>query len=492
MNATSSSAIVQMTLSELLAAVAGKQLSAVEATQACVAAIEAHNGALHAFHELYAARALEQAKAVDAGQRTGALAGVPLALKDNLCTTFGHTTCSSKMLANYQSPFDATVVQKLEQAGAVSLGKTILDEFAMGSSTEHSAFGPTRNPWDTNRVPGGSSGGSATAVAARLAFGALGSDTGGSIRQPAALCGIVGLKPTYGAVSRYGLIAFGSSLDQIGPFARTVEDAARLLQVIAGHDDQDSTSINQPVPDYLSQLHETPRQLRIGLGKQYLSDANHPAVAAAIEQAIAVYRDAGAEIIEVDLPHTEYGIPVYYIVATAEASSNLARYDGVHYGHRTAAPEDLLDLYARSRAEGFGDEVKRRIMLGTYALCSGYFDAYYLRALKVRRLIARDFEQAFTQCDAILCPTTTAPAFAFNEKTDDPLSMYLNDVYTVNANLAGIPGLSLPGGFATVDGKQLPVGIQLLGPVFTEQKLLQIGRVYERATEHYRQAPVLG
>ncbi len=477
----------QTTLIPLRDAIAAKQVTATQAVQAYLDRIDRYNDRLHVYHEVYADRALERAAAVDAGQVTGPLAGVPIAIKDNLCTEYGHTTCSSKILANFQAPYTATAVQKLEDAGAIVLGKTVLDEFAMGSSTENAANGPTRNPWDTDRVPGGSSGGSAAAVAADLCAGAIGSDTGGSIRQPAALCGVVGMKPTYGRVSRYGLVAFASSLDQIGPLTHTVSDAALLLEAISGGDPKDSTCTDLPVPDYTAQLNQPPQPLRIGIANQYLSDRNDPAVAQAVEQAKAVFQEAGAQIIEIDLPHTQYGIPTYYIVAPAEASSNLARYDGVRYGRRCEQPSDLVDLYSRSRAEGFGDEVKRRIMLGTYALSSGYYDAYYLKALKVRRLIKNDFDAAFQRCDAILCPTTTAPAFRLGENTDDPWSMYLNDVYTVNANLAGIPGISLPGGLAdapTNGGGQaatrkLPVGIQLLGPVFHEDQLLQIARLYE-------------
>ena len=485
------------TLIELRDAITSKKVSAKEAVTAYLDRIERHNPTLNAYRETYGERALERADAVDAGKITGLLAGVPIAIKDNLCTDWGHTTCSSKILENFHAPYTATAVTKLEAAGAIVLGKTILDEFAMGSSTENSAFGPTRNPWDTGCVPGGSSGGSAAAMAADFCAGSIGSDTGGSIRQPAALCGVVGLKPTYGRVSRWGLVAFASSLDQIGPFAHTVTDAAALLQVIGGGDTKDSTCADQPVPDYVETINERPAGLRIGIAKQYMSDENDPAVNLAVDQAKQVFKDAGAQIVEVDLPHTQYGIPTYYIVATAEASSNLARYEGVRYGRRCEDPTDLIDLYSRSRAEGFGDEVMRRIMLGTYVLSSGYYDAYYLRALKVRRLIKGDFDRAFEKCDAILCPTTTNPAFRFGEKTDNPLAMYLNDVYTVNANLAGIPGISLPGGFADQASasnqpqRSLPVGIQLLGPIFQEEKLLRIARVFEAATEHHQSRPAL-
>jgi aspartyl-tRNA(Asn)/glutamyl-tRNA(Gln) amidotransferase subunit A len=470
-------------------ALAEKKLSAVDAVTTYLERIGQHDESIHAFNELYSDYAMQRAAQIDAGQITGKLAGVPIAIKDNLCTPYGHTTCSSKMLANFKAPYMATAVGKLEAEGAIILGKTNLDEFAMGSSTENSAFGMTKNPWDTTRVPGGSSGGSAAAMAADFAAATLGSDTGGSIRQPAALCGVCGLKPTYGKVSRFGLVAFASSLDQIGPFTRSVEDAALLMDIICGHDPKDSTSANLPASDHTLELHKPVENLRIGIAKQYMSDANDPAVAKAVNDAIEVYKSLGATIVEVDLPHTEYGIPVYYIVATAEASSNLARYDGVHYGHRTAKPDDLYDLYAASRAEGFGDEVKRRIMLGTYALCSGYYDAYYNRALKVRRLIKQDFDKAYEQCDAILCPTTTGVAFKAGDKTDDPLAMYLNDVYTVNANLAGIPGMTIPAGLSD---EGLPVSIQLYGNAYEDAKLLRIAQMFQTATKHHTLRPKLG
>lgn len=469
-----------LTVHELRSALTAGELTARQATQAYLDRMNALNPRLHAYTEVLADRALERAALVDAGKITGPLAGVPIAIKDNLCTAYGKTTCSSRMLADYRSPFTATAVQRLEQAGAIVLGKTNLDEFAMGSSTENSAFGATRNPWDEARVPGGSSGGSAAALAARLCAASLGSDTGGSIRQPAAFCGVWGLKPTYGRISRWGLIAFASSLDQIGPFTHDATDLAILLGVMSGHDPLDSTCSTQPVPNYLAEMAQPRRGLRVGLAKQYLSDANDPALTLAMDRAVAALKDAGVSFVDVDLPHTSYGIPTYYIVATAEASSNLARYDGVHYGHRCQNVQDLLDLYSRSRAEGFGPEVQRRIMLGTYALSSGYYDAYYLRALKVRRLIKNDFDAAFKQCDAILCPTTTGPAFRLGAKSSDPLQMYLNDVYTVTCNLAGIPGLSLPAGLTTVEGVKLPLGLQLLGPEFSESTLLALGRLLEQ------------
>jgi aspartyl-tRNA(Asn)/glutamyl-tRNA(Gln) amidotransferase subunit A len=474
----------QHTLTDIRDAVAARRLSAVEVTRACLDRIDRLEPALHACNQVLHDQALARAADVDAGRITGPLAGVPIAIKDNICTTDGRTTCSSRMLENYRSPFNATVINRLLAAGAIPIAKTNLDEFAMGSSCENSAFGPTRNPWDPSRVPGGSSGGSAAAVAAAYAPVALGSDTGGSIRQPAALCGIVGMKPSYGLVSRYGLVAFASSLDQIGPFARNVTDAAAILNVIAGFDPLDSTSAPDAYShhtDYLQNLNSPVPNLRIGIARQYASDANHPAVTAAVNQAIETYRSLGATIVEVDLPHTQYGIPTYYIVATAEASSNLARYDGVHFGHRAKNPADLVDLYAASRAQGFGPEVQRRIMLGTYALASGYYDAYYLRALKVRRLIANDFISAFQSCDAILCPTTTHPAFKLGEKTSDPLQMYLADVYTVNCNLAGIAGLTLPAGLTTIDNTTLPLSVQLLGPAYKDAQLLRIARMLEKA-----------
>ncbi len=447
------------------------------------------NPELHAFNSVFAERALARAAAVDGGEcKGGLLAGVPISIKDNMCTTYGTTTCSSKMLEHFHAPYSAAVVDKLEAAGAVILGKTNLDEFAMGSSTENSAFGPTKNPWNTKCVPGGSSGGAAAACAARLGFGGLGSDTGGSIRQPASLCGIVGLKPTYGLVSRYGLVAFASSLDQIGPMTLTVEDAALFLQVIAGHDGRDSTSWPEAVPDYLGELETPIKGLRIGLPKEYFDvDGMEPEVKGAVQQAVAWYKGQGATLVDVSLPYTQYGIAAYYIVAPAEASSNLARYDGVHYGHRTKNPEDLLDLYAASRGEGFGPEVKRRIMLGTYALSAGYADKFYLQALKVRSLIKQDFDRAFEKCDVIAGPTSPTVAFEFGSKTDNPLQMYLCDVFTVTCNIAGIAGLSLPCGFH----KGLPVGMQLLGPTFSEKTLLRTARQYEKAHDWSGRKPAL-
>ncbi len=471
-------------------ALQSRTISSVELTKQALARIEQFDPKLQAFNSTYADRALQQAQAADAGKITGPLAGLPIAIKDNLCTTFGTTTCSSKMLENFRAPYDATVIQKLESAGAVILGKTNLDEFAMGSSTENSAFRTTRNPWDLARVPGGSSGGSAAALAAGMCCASIGSDTGGSIRQPAALCGVVGLKPTYGLVSRYGLVAFASSLDQIGPFTRTVSDTALMLNVISGHDVKDSTSVNRPVPDYLAKIEEPIKGLKIGIAREFqLAAGLDPAVKQAVDQAVETYRSLGAEVVEVSLPHTEYGIAAYYVIAPCEASSNLARYDGVHFGHRTAEPvKDIIELFSKSRAEGFGEEVQRRIMIGTYALSSGYYDAYYVRALKIRALIKQDFDEAFKKCDVIVSPTSPTPAFRAGEKTGDPLQMYLCDVFTVTCNIAGIAGLSMPCGFTAAD-KPLPIGLQLLGPAFGEETLLRAARMYESATQwHTRRA----
>ena len=468
---------------------AGK-VSSVELTKRVLARIEKIEPNIQAFNSLYAERALEKARGIDASKHQGALAGVPIALKDNLCTSFGTTTCSSKMLKDFRAPYDATVVKKLEAAGAVIVGKTNLDEFAMGSSTENSAFKTTRNPWDTSRVPGGSSGGSAAALAAGMCCASIGSDTGGSIRQPAALCGLVGIKPTYGRVSRYGLIAFASSLDQIGPFSWNVPDAALLMNVISGVDPKDATSVPSEVPDYLKNVDQPIKGLRIGIAREFaLTAGMDPEVNAAVEKAIGVYKSLGATIVDVSLPHTEYGIAAYYVIAPCEASSNLARYDGVHFGHRTKEPvKDILELFSKSRAEGFGEEVQRRIMIGTYALSSGYYDAYYVRALQAKTLIKRDFDQAFEKCDVILSPTTPTPAFKAGEKTGDPMQMYLCDVFTVTCNIAGIAGLSMPCGFSS-GAKPLPIGMQLLAPTFGEEKMLRAARMYESATEWHKRRP---
>jgi aspartyl-tRNA(Asn)/glutamyl-tRNA(Gln) amidotransferase subunit A len=474
---------------ELLQLLGRSEITSEQLTSEFLQAIYQHNGPLNAFLHVDEAAALEQARAIDArrkrGEPLGALAGLPVAIKDVLCTAGRPTTCGSKVLAKFVPPYDAHVVTRLKQADAVLLGKTNCDEFAMGSSTENSAFGVTRNPWDRERIPGGSSGGSAVAVAAGLAPAALGTDTGGSIRQPAGLCGIVGLKPTYGRVSRYGLIAYASSLDQVGPMTRDVRDAAYLLEVLAGHDARDSTSVDQPVPRYTEAL-EQPTSLTIGVAREYFGAGLDAEVERAVREAIAVYAGLGATVKDVSLPHSPYAVATYYLVATAEASSNLARYDGVHYGHRAAKFDNLIDMVCRSRGEGFGAEVKRRIMLGTYALSSGYKDAYYLKALKVRRLIKNDFDQAFAECDVVLGPTSPTAAFRIGEKSADPLAMYLSDIYTIGANLAGIPGISLPCGFTTAG---LPIGLQLLAAPFAEEKLLRVARAFERATDWYTRRP---
>ena len=417
------------------------------------------------------------------------LGGVPIAIKDIINVMDQPCTCGSKILHGYRAPYDATVIQKLRAAGAIPFGKTNLDEFAMGSSTENSALKRTRNPWDLERVPGGSSGGSAAAVAAGEALGALGSDTGGSVRQPASLCGVVGLKPTYGRVSRFGLVAFASSLDQIGPVTKTVRDAALIMNAITGHDPQDSTSRNEPVPDYTANFGKDLRGIRLGVPKEYMIEGIDPQVRAAINAAVKQLNSLGAEIVEVSLPATEYAVAVYYIVATAEASANLARFDGVRYGYRAENPKDVLDLYGRTREEGFGPEVKRRIILGTYVLSSGYYDAYYLRAQKVRELIRRDFASAFEKVDALISPTSPVVAFKFGERVADPLQMYLADIFTIAANLAGICGISVPCGFAELDGHRLPIGLQLLGKPWDEARILQIAHAYEQSTNWHKAHP---
>ncbi len=417
------------------------------------------------------------------------LGGVPIGIKDVINVLGEPCTCGSRMLENFRSPYDATVISNLRGAGAIPFGRLNMDEFAMGSSTENSAFHPTHNPWDPGRIPGGSSGGSAAAVAAREAFATLGSDTGGSIRQPAALCGCVGLKPSYGRVSRYGLVAFASSLDQIGPFTRTTRDAGLILNAIAGRDPMDSTSLDRPVEDATALLGRDLRGVRLGIPKEYFVDGMDSQVREVVETAIKQCEALGAELVEVNMPHTEFAVGVYYIIATAEASANLARFDGVRYGHRATAPKDLLDHYKRSREEGLGTEVKRRIILGTYVLSSGYYDAYYLRAQKVRTLIRRDFTEAFEKCDALVCPTSPDLAFKIGERTDDPLKMYLADIFTIAANLAGNCGISVPCGFGTADGKKLPVGLQFLGKPFEEAQLLRIAHAYEQSTPWHREAP---
>ncbi|HUX01200.1 MAG: Asp-tRNA(Asn)/Glu-tRNA(Gln) amidotransferase subunit GatA [Phycisphaerae bacterium] len=483
---------LNLTACEMREAIGRGDLSAREATQSCLAAIERLEPKIHAFLALSPQDALRRAAEVDErrarGERMGLLAGIPTAVKDNFCTADGQaTTCASRILEGWKAPYSAHVVERLLGEDAIVVGKTNLDEFAMGSSTENSAFGPTRNPWDLERVPGGSSGGSAAAVAARMVPLALGSDTGGSIRQPAALCGVVGLKPTYGRVSRYGLVAFASSLDQIGPLARTVGDAALLLQAVAGHDPRDSTSVPQAVPDYLATLEEPVEGLRIGVPKEFFGTGVDGEVERAVREALGVYERLGAKLTDVSLPRaTEHAIAAYYLVATSEASSNLARYDGVHYGHRAGGYADMIDMYMLSRSEGFGDEVKRRIMLGTYALSAGYYDAYYKKAAKVRALIRQDYAAVFRQVDVVMGPTTPTAAFRLGEKTDDPLTMYLSDVYTVSCSLAAIAGLSVPCGFTRAG---LPVGLQIIGDAFSEERLLRVARMYERETNWARRRP---
>ena len=467
---------------------AQKKFSSVEITQQYLDQIELHNRTLNCFITVTDELALQQAKAADGVIARGeakALTGVPLAHKDIFCTDGVKTSCASKMLDNFIAPYDATIIEKFKHDGAVMLGKTNMDEFAMGSSNENSYYGAVSNPWDLERVPGGSSGGSAAAVAASLAPAATGTDTGGSIRQPAALCGISGIKPTYGRVSRYGMIAFGSSLDQGGPLARSAEDCAILLQTMAGFDPRDSTSIDRPVPDYCERLDEDISGLKIGLPAEYFAEGLDAGVAKVIESAIDEYRKLGAEIVDIQLPNSKLSIPVYYIVATAECSSNLSRFDGVRFGHRCDNPVDLEDLYKRSRDEGFGDEVKRRIMIGTYALSAGYYDAYYLKAQQLRRLIKQDYEKAFNQVDIILCPVTPEVAFKQGAKTDDPVSMYLQDIYTLALNLAGLPGMSIPAGFS----QGLPVGMQLIGNYFDEPGLLNLAHQFQRATDWHMKTP---
>src|SRR6202022_1712464 len=430
--------------------------------------------------------ALKAAEKVDVDLPLG---GVPIAIKDIISVAGQPCTCASKILRNYRAPYDATVIRKLRAAGAIPFGKTNMDEFAMGSSTENSSVKLTPNPWDLSRVPGGSSGGSAAAVAADGAFGGLGTDTGGSIRQPAALSGVVGLKPSYGRVSRFGIVAFASSLDQVGPLTKTVRDSALIMNAIAGHDPFDSTSLNEPVPDYTAALGRDLKGIRLGLPKEYMIEGIDPQVKTAIDAAVKQLQSLGAEIVDVRLPHTDYAIAAYYIIATGEAAANLARFDGVRYGHRAENPKDLLDHYGRTREEGFGAEVKRRIILGTYVLSSGYYDAYYLRAQKVRQLIRQDFAKAFEKVDAIISPTSPVPAFKLGEPTADPLKMYLADIFTNTGNLAGICGISLPCGFAQVDGHRLPIVLQLLGKALEEARILQIAHAYEQSTDWHKARP---
>ncbi len=481
--------VVTGTLAEQAKALAKRQISSVELTQGVLARIAAAQPVLNAFVTVDADGALAQAKAADAAIAKGdapPLAGVPIAHKDVLMTAGLRTTCSSRMLANFTAPYDAHVVTGLKAAGTVLVGKTNMDEFAMGSSNETSWFGPVKNPWNFEYVPGGSSGGSAAAIAARLVAGATGTDTGGSIRQPASLTGICGLKPTYGVCSRYGLIAFASSLDTPGMFARTAEDCALMLNAMAGHDARDSTSLERPREDYTRDLAKPLAGLRIGLPAEYFGDGIDPDVAAAIEGALAEFRKLGATTVPIALPNVKLSVPVYYVIAPAEASSNLSRFDGVRYGHRAEHYSDLNDMYRKSRAEGFGAEVKRRILVGTYVLSHGYYDAYYLKAQKVRRLIADDFARAFAQCDVMMGPTTPSPAFKIGDNADDPVQMYLNDIFTIASNLTGTPGIAIPCGF---DRRGLPIGVQIQSNYFTEGKLLNVAHQFQQATDWHARAP---
>jgi aspartyl-tRNA(Asn)/glutamyl-tRNA(Gln) amidotransferase subunit A len=481
--------VLNAPLTELSAALVAKRVSSVELTRTFLERIRRLNGELNAFITVDEAHSLASAKRADerrAKGEAGPLTGIPVAHKDIFCTRELRTTCGSRMLENYKSPYDAHVVEQFERAGAVLLGKCNLDEFAMGSSNETSYFGPVRNPWDRRLVPGGSSGGSAAAVAARMAPAATGTDTGGSIRQPAALTGVCGLKPTYGVVSRYGMVAFASSLDQAGPMAKSAADMALMLNLMAGFDARDSTSLERPKEDYARDLERELAGLRIGLPKEYFGEGIEPGVLKAVEEAVRWFALQGAKTVPIELPNARLGVPVYYVIAPAEASSNLSRFDGVRYGHRAQGHSDLADMYARSRAEGFGAEVKRRILTGTYVLSHGYYDAYYLQAQKVRRLIARDFAAAFERCDVILGPTAPSTAFALGAKTDDPVKMYLNDIFTIPAPLAGLPAASVPCGF---DEAGLPVGLQLMGKHFSEAVLLGVAHRYQQATDWHLRVP---
>ena len=482
----------ELTIQEAHHLLKTKEISSVELTRAVLDRIKAVESKIDAFITIAEKTAMQQARAADqkiAAGHCGALTGIPLAIKDVICTRGIQTTCASKILQNFIPPYSATVIQKLEQAGAVILGKTNMDEFAMGSSTENSGFKITRNPWDLTRVPGGSSGGSAAAVAADMCLGALGSDTGGSIRLPASYCGTVGMKPTYGRVSRYGLVAFASSLDQIGPLAKNVADCATMLNSIVGYDPADSTSVPQDVPDYATALQKGLKGIRIGIPREYAATGGmNPEVVNAINNAVQVIEDLGAEKMDVSLPHTEYAVAVYYVIAPSEASSNLARYDGVKYGVRDKDQKELIQMYRRTRSQGFGPEVQRRIIIGTYCLSAGYYDAYYGKASQVRSLIIEDFKKAFEKCDVILCPVAPTPAFKIGEKVDDPLTMYLTDIFTLSANLAGLPGMSIPCGFSK---EGLPIGLQLMGKHFAEEMLLKVAYNFEQATEFHKKRPNL-
>ncbi|MDP9186875.1 MAG: Asp-tRNA(Asn)/Glu-tRNA(Gln) amidotransferase subunit GatA [Verrucomicrobiota bacterium] len=475
-----------LTIADLQSLLRRKEISPREVIDALRGRIEKIEPKIDAYLSIDFEAAEKEAEKADVDLPLG---GVPIAIKDIINVKGQPCTCASKILTNYRSPYDATVIRKLRAAGAVPFGKTNMDEFAMGSSTENSSVKVTHNPWDFSRVPGGSSGGSAAAVAADAAFGGLGTDTGGSIRQPASLCGIVGVKPSYGRVSRFGLVAFASSLDQVGPLTKTVRDSAMIMNAMAGHDPQDSTSLDEPVPDYTKNLGRDLKGMRLGLPKEYMIGGIDPQVKSAVDVAIKQLQSLGAKIVDVSLPHTDYGIAVYYFLATAEASANLARFDGVRYGHRAKDPKNLLDHYGRTREEGFGAEVKRRIILGTYVLSSGYYDAYYVRAQKVRELIRQDFVKAFEKVDAIVSPTSPVPAFKLGERTADPLAMYLADIFTNTGNLAGICGISVPCGLAKVNGNQLPIGLQILGKALDEARIFQIAHAYEQSTGWHKQKP---
>ena len=482
--------MLNASLIELSAALAARKVSSVELTQLFLARIAKLNPELNAFITVDAGRAMEDARSADARRsagEAGALLGIPVAQKDIFCTRGLATTCGSKMLANFVSPYDAHVIEKFGGAGAVLLGKTNMDEFAMGSSNESSHFGPVKNPWRTSAVPGGSSGGSAAAVAARMAPAATGTDTGGSIRQPAAFSGVCGLKPTYGVVSRFGMIAFASSLDQGGPMAKTAADLAALLNVMAGFDARDSTSLERPGENYARDLDKPVAGLRIGLPREYFGEGVDPDVAARVRESIRWFESQGAKTVEITLPNTHLAVPVYYVLAPAEASSNLARFDGVRYGHRASGYADLYEMYCKTRAEGFGAEVKRRILVGTYVLSHGYYDAYYLQAQKIRRLIAKDFSEAFTRCDLIMGPAAPTTAFEIGAMSEDPVQMYLNDIFTIPASLAGLPGMSIPCGF---DAKGLPVGLQVMGNYFSEARMLNAAHQYQKATDWHLRVPV--
>jgi aspartyl-tRNA(Asn)/glutamyl-tRNA(Gln) amidotransferase subunit A len=473
------------TLSQMLAK---KEVSSVELTQTFLKRIDMFNPEINAYIALDQDKTLAQARAADARIAAGnaePLTGIPIAQKDIFCANGWKTTCGSKMLANFVAPYDAHVITQFDAAGAVNLGKTNMDEFAMGSSNETSYFGGVKNPWDFTRVPGGSSGGSAAAVAARMCAAATGTDTGGSIRQPASLCGFTGLKPTYGVVSRFGMIAFASSLDQAGPMAKSAEDCALMMNVMAGFDERDSTSLQREKEDYTRDLNKPLNGLRVGLPKEFFAEGLDASVGKVIEAAIAEYKKLGAEIVDISLPNTGLSIPVYYVLAPAEASSNLSRYDGVRYGHRAAEYTDLMDMYCKSRAEGFGAEVKRRILIGTYVLSAGYYDAYYLKAQQIRRLIAQDFEEAFKHCDVIMGPAAPSTAFKAGEKVDDPVAMYLQDIYTISTNLAGLPGMSVPAGFSN----NLPVGLQIIGNYFDEARMLNVAHQYQQVTDWHTRMP---